>query len=195
MTKDDNWIPNNVGFVNRKQCSLSFPRRVFVPWWDDTYICDYIQPSETLEVCIFNIRHHDLSFGFVKSYHYRSFSVHWEEGYNLCELVLSCIFSSAFYHSCLWTCKKVTSHFERGIDFWQVMIFLSANYTFKFICDCSFLQQNLKTGYLEFFMLQQNVQNVNYFFGAITDKLFSTVLSLSSSCSSRMFKILIIWGR
>ncbi|KAI3701717.1 hypothetical protein L6452_26996 [Arctium lappa] len=34
----------------RKQCSLSFPRRVFVPWLDDTYICDYIQPSETLEV-------------------------------------------------------------------------------------------------------------------------------------------------
>lgn len=34
----------------RKQCSLSFPRRVFVPWLDDIYICDYIQPSETLEV-------------------------------------------------------------------------------------------------------------------------------------------------
>ncbi|XP_071737112.1 uncharacterized protein [Rutidosis leptorrhynchoides] len=34
----------------RKQCSLTFPRRVFVPWLGDTYICDYIQPSETLEV-------------------------------------------------------------------------------------------------------------------------------------------------
>ncbi|KAI3709071.1 hypothetical protein L2E82_38812 [Cichorium intybus] len=34
----------------RKGCSLSFPRRVFVPWLGDTYICDYIQPSETLEV-------------------------------------------------------------------------------------------------------------------------------------------------
>ncbi|GJR24549.1 protein ODR-4 [Tanacetum coccineum] len=34
----------------RKWCSLSFPRRVFVPWLGDTYICDYIQPSETLEV-------------------------------------------------------------------------------------------------------------------------------------------------
>ncbi|KAM7469020.1 hypothetical protein LguiA_007203 [Lonicera macranthoides] len=34
----------------RKQCSLSFPRRVFVPWLEGTYICDYIQPSETLEV-------------------------------------------------------------------------------------------------------------------------------------------------
>ncbi|KAK9076836.1 hypothetical protein SSX86_005170 [Deinandra increscens subsp. villosa] len=34
----------------RKRCSLSFPRRVFVPWLGDTYICDYIQPSETLEV-------------------------------------------------------------------------------------------------------------------------------------------------
>nr|XP_043628475.1 protein odr-4 homolog [Erigeron canadensis] len=33
-----------------KQCSLVFPRRVFVPWLGDTYICDYIQPSETLEV-------------------------------------------------------------------------------------------------------------------------------------------------
>ncbi|KAK1430007.1 hypothetical protein QVD17_12431 [Tagetes erecta] len=34
----------------RKRCSLSFPRRVFVPWLGGTYICDYIQPSETLEV-------------------------------------------------------------------------------------------------------------------------------------------------
>ncbi|KAG6648656.1 hypothetical protein CIPAW_07G161600 [Carya illinoinensis] len=34
----------------RKECSLSFPRRVFVPWLAGTYICDYLQPSETLEV-------------------------------------------------------------------------------------------------------------------------------------------------
>ncbi|KAI7730305.1 hypothetical protein M8C21_019898 [Ambrosia artemisiifolia] len=34
----------------RNRCGLSFPRRVFVPWLGDTYICDYIQPSETLEV-------------------------------------------------------------------------------------------------------------------------------------------------
>ncbi|KAL8223059.1 hypothetical protein R6Q57_020458 [Mikania cordata] len=37
-------------YVDRKKCSLSFPKRVFVPWLGDTYICDYIQPSETLEV-------------------------------------------------------------------------------------------------------------------------------------------------
>ncbi|XP_057505416.1 uncharacterized protein LOC130788671 [Actinidia eriantha] len=34
----------------RKRCSLSFPRRVFIPWLAGTYICDYLQPSETLEV-------------------------------------------------------------------------------------------------------------------------------------------------
>ncbi|KAF5455927.1 hypothetical protein F2P56_025455 [Juglans regia] len=34
----------------RKECRLSFPRRVFVPWLGGTYICDYLQPSETLEV-------------------------------------------------------------------------------------------------------------------------------------------------
>ncbi|XAR62048.1 hypothetical protein NMG60_11016631 [Bertholletia excelsa] len=34
----------------RKQCSLQFPRRVFVPWLAGTYICDYLQPSETIEV-------------------------------------------------------------------------------------------------------------------------------------------------
>lgn len=34
----------------RKQCSLAFPRRVFVPWLAGTYICDYLQPSETIEV-------------------------------------------------------------------------------------------------------------------------------------------------
>ncbi|KAL7154846.1 hypothetical protein ABFS83_03G031100 [Erythranthe nasuta] len=36
--------------VQRKQCNLSFPRRVFVPWLEGTYICDYIQSSETMEV-------------------------------------------------------------------------------------------------------------------------------------------------
>lgn len=34
----------------RKKCDLSFPRRVFVPWLGDIYICDYLQPSETTEV-------------------------------------------------------------------------------------------------------------------------------------------------
>lgn len=34
----------------RRRRSLSFPRRVFVPWLAGTYICDYLQPSETLEV-------------------------------------------------------------------------------------------------------------------------------------------------
>ncbi|XP_022980979.1 protein odr-4 homolog isoform X1 [Cucurbita maxima] len=34
----------------RKQCNLSFPRRVFVPWLADIYICDYLQPSETTAV-------------------------------------------------------------------------------------------------------------------------------------------------
>ncbi|XP_042017649.1 protein odr-4 homolog isoform X2 [Salvia splendens] len=36
--------------AQRKQCNLSFPRRVFVPWLDGAYICDYIQSKETLEV-------------------------------------------------------------------------------------------------------------------------------------------------
>ncbi|XP_008466125.2 uncharacterized protein LOC103503637 [Cucumis melo] len=34
----------------RKKCDLSFPRRVFIPWLADIYICDYLQPSETTEV-------------------------------------------------------------------------------------------------------------------------------------------------
>lgn len=33
-----------------KQYCLPFPRRVFVPWLDGTYICDYILSSETMEV-------------------------------------------------------------------------------------------------------------------------------------------------
>ncbi|KAK4341996.1 hypothetical protein RND71_037812 [Anisodus tanguticus] len=36
--------------LQRKDCSLSFPRRVFLPWLADTFLCDYIQPSESVEV-------------------------------------------------------------------------------------------------------------------------------------------------
>ncbi|GAB4852488.1 hypothetical protein Ancab_016702 [Ancistrocladus abbreviatus] len=34
----------------RKQCTLPLPRRVFIPWLAGTFICDYLKPSETLEV-------------------------------------------------------------------------------------------------------------------------------------------------
>ncbi|XVF39693.1 hypothetical protein PTKIN_Ptkin01aG0053300 [Pterospermum kingtungense] len=34
----------------RKNCNLSLPRRVFAPWLAGTFISDYIQTSETLEV-------------------------------------------------------------------------------------------------------------------------------------------------
>ncbi|KAK6245814.1 ODR-4-like - like 1 [Theobroma cacao] len=34
----------------RKNCNLSLPRRVFVPWLAGTFISDYLQSSETLEV-------------------------------------------------------------------------------------------------------------------------------------------------
>ncbi|XP_031377159.1 protein odr-4 homolog [Punica granatum] len=34
----------------RKPSTLSFPQRVFAPWLAGTYICDYLQPSETLQV-------------------------------------------------------------------------------------------------------------------------------------------------
>ncbi|KAF8024720.1 hypothetical protein BT93_F1791 [Corymbia citriodora subsp. variegata] len=34
----------------RKPSGLSFPRRVFAPWLAGTFICDYLQSSETLEV-------------------------------------------------------------------------------------------------------------------------------------------------
>ncbi|KAM3736473.1 hypothetical protein ACB098_10G166600 [Castanea mollissima] len=46
----DKPVPQLVLQLLRKECSLSFPRRVFVPWLAGTYICDYLQPSETLEV-------------------------------------------------------------------------------------------------------------------------------------------------
>lgn len=36
--------------AHRKQYNISFPRRVFIPWLEGTYICDYIEPSETVEV-------------------------------------------------------------------------------------------------------------------------------------------------
>ncbi|KAK9270191.1 hypothetical protein L1049_025767 [Liquidambar formosana] len=43
-------VPQLALHLLREQCSLSFPRRVFVPWLMGTFICDYLQPSETLEV-------------------------------------------------------------------------------------------------------------------------------------------------
>lgn len=36
--------------LQRQYLSLSFPRRVFIPWLAGTYISDYILPSETIEV-------------------------------------------------------------------------------------------------------------------------------------------------
>ncbi|KAL2505547.1 oxidoreductase [Abeliophyllum distichum] len=46
----DKPVPHlNLG-AQSKQYNISFPRRVFVPWLEGTYICDYIQPSETVEV-------------------------------------------------------------------------------------------------------------------------------------------------
>ncbi|KAJ8772368.1 hypothetical protein K2173_027545 [Erythroxylum novogranatense] len=34
----------------RNTCGLSFPRRVFIPWLGNAFICDYLQQSETLEI-------------------------------------------------------------------------------------------------------------------------------------------------
>ena len=34
----------------RKGCMLPFPRRVFAPWLAGIYVCDYLQPSDTVEV-------------------------------------------------------------------------------------------------------------------------------------------------
>ncbi|XP_062073847.1 uncharacterized protein LOC133778046 [Humulus lupulus] len=34
----------------RKTTNLSLPRRVFIPWLGDLFMCDYLQSSETLEV-------------------------------------------------------------------------------------------------------------------------------------------------
>ncbi|XP_021722532.1 protein odr-4 homolog [Chenopodium quinoa] len=33
----------------RKQCMLTFPRRVFIPWLAGTFICDYLLPAESFE--------------------------------------------------------------------------------------------------------------------------------------------------
>ncbi|KAJ6335392.1 hypothetical protein OIU78_012092 [Salix suchowensis] len=41
---------DNDGKESRKTCFLTFPRRVFVPWLAGTFICDYLQPTETVEV-------------------------------------------------------------------------------------------------------------------------------------------------
>ncbi|KAF8411316.1 hypothetical protein HHK36_003863 [Tetracentron sinense] len=43
-------IPQLVLHLLRKPCSLSFPRRILIPWLASAFICDYLQPSETLEV-------------------------------------------------------------------------------------------------------------------------------------------------
>ncbi|KAF8404764.1 hypothetical protein HHK36_009653 [Tetracentron sinense] len=42
--------------LSRQACSLSFPRRVLVPWIADAFICEYLQPSDTLEVLIDNCK-------------------------------------------------------------------------------------------------------------------------------------------
>lgn len=44
------WLPLDIHDQSRKPSGLSFPRRVFAPWLAGTLICDYLQPSETLEV-------------------------------------------------------------------------------------------------------------------------------------------------
>lgn len=43
-------VPQLLLQLQRTNCSLSFPRRVFVPWLGCINICDYIQPLETIEV-------------------------------------------------------------------------------------------------------------------------------------------------
>ncbi|KAG5048640.1 hypothetical protein JHK85_009743 [Glycine max] len=43
-------VPQLVLHLLRKGCSLPFPRRVFAPWLAGVYVCDYLQPSETVEV-------------------------------------------------------------------------------------------------------------------------------------------------
>ncbi|XP_027354016.1 protein odr-4 homolog isoform X1 [Abrus precatorius] len=43
-------VPQLVLQLLRKGCSLPFPRRVFTPWLAGVYVCDYLQPSETVEV-------------------------------------------------------------------------------------------------------------------------------------------------
>ncbi|RDX78580.1 Protein odr-4-like protein, partial [Mucuna pruriens] len=43
-------VPQLVLHLLRKGCSLPFPRRVFAPWLAGVFVCDYLQPSETVEV-------------------------------------------------------------------------------------------------------------------------------------------------
>ncbi|TQD74284.1 hypothetical protein C1H46_040190 [Malus baccata] len=40
----------------RQSCNLSLPRRVFVPWLAGTFVCDYLQPSETFEVRTYKLK-------------------------------------------------------------------------------------------------------------------------------------------
>ncbi|KAK9110944.1 hypothetical protein Scep_018463 [Stephania cephalantha] len=46
----DKSLPQAVLHLLRKPCGLVFPRRVLIPWLADSFICDYLQPSETFEV-------------------------------------------------------------------------------------------------------------------------------------------------
>ncbi|GAA0170323.1 hypothetical protein LIER_24614 [Lithospermum erythrorhizon] len=50
QTTNEKPVPQLLLQLERKNCSLLFPRRVFVPWLGGINICDYIQPSETIEV-------------------------------------------------------------------------------------------------------------------------------------------------
>ncbi|ESW09660.1 hypothetical protein PHAVU_009G145500 [Phaseolus vulgaris] len=43
-------VPQLVLHTLRKGCSLPFPKRVFAPWLAGVFVCDYLQPSETVEV-------------------------------------------------------------------------------------------------------------------------------------------------
>ncbi|KAK9110796.1 hypothetical protein Sjap_018856 [Stephania japonica] len=49
-TFSDKSLPQAVLHLLRKPCGLIFPRRVLIPWLADSFICDYLQPSETFEV-------------------------------------------------------------------------------------------------------------------------------------------------
>ncbi|XP_010528644.1 PREDICTED: protein odr-4 homolog isoform X1 [Tarenaya hassleriana] len=43
-------IPKLIPSPSTKPFRLPLPRRVFVPWLSGTFLCDYLQPSESLEV-------------------------------------------------------------------------------------------------------------------------------------------------
>lgn len=49
-------------WFDRKTCSLAFPRRLFIPWLAGTFICDYLQPSETPEVCTLGLLSRNANF-------------------------------------------------------------------------------------------------------------------------------------